>query len=57
MDKRAKKKLEVLRQRIQHLRQQLAGAKKQPDEPGEVERLEKEIAALTADVTKLKSAK
>ena len=57
MDKRSKKKLEVVRHRIQHLRQQLAGAKKQPDEPGEVERLEQEIASLEAEVAKLKIAK
>jgi hypothetical protein len=57
MDKRSKKKLEVLRNRIQKLRQQLAGAKKQPDEPGEVERLEHEIASLEAEAAKLKAAK
>mgnify|MGYP003573604055 CR=1 FL=1 len=57
MDKRSKKKLEVARQHIQQLRQRLAGAKKQPDEPGEVERLEQEIASLEAEVAKLKSAK
>jgi hypothetical protein len=56
MDKRAKKKMEVLRQRIQKLRQQLVGAKKQPDEPGEAERLEQEIASLDAEVQKLKAS-
>jgi hypothetical protein len=55
MDKRAKKKLTVLNQRIQKLRQQLVEAKKQPDEPGEAERLEKEIAALQAECEQLKS--
>ena len=33
MDKKAKKKIEVLRQRITKLRQQLAGAKQQLDDP------------------------
>lgn len=56
MDKRIKKKLETARQRLQKLRQRLAGAKKQPDEPGEVERLEQEIAALEAQVEKLKAS-
>jgi hypothetical protein len=57
MDKRSKKKLEVLRNRIQKLRQQLSGAKKQPDEPGEAERLAAEIASLEAEAAKLKSEK
>ena len=36
MDKKMKKKSHVLQQRIQALRQQLAGAKKQMDDPGEL---------------------
>ena len=56
MDKRVKKKLEVVHQRLQQLRQKLAGAKKQDDEPGEVERLRKEIAALEAEVEKWKAS-
>lgn len=57
MDKRSKKKLETIRNRIQKLRQQLAGAKKQPDEPGEAERLAEEIASLQAEAEKLKAEK
>jgi hypothetical protein len=56
MDKRIKKKVDVLHQRIQQLRQRLAGAKKQPDEPGEAERLEREIASLEAEIDKLKTS-
>ena len=56
MDKRAKKKLEMVHQRLQQLRQKLAGAKKQDDEPGEVERLQKEIATLEAEAEKLKAS-
>jgi len=56
MDKKIKKKLATARERIQKLRQRLAGAKKQQDEPGEVERLEQEIAALEAEVEKLKAS-
>ena len=33
LDKKAKKRLEVLRQRLQKLQQQLVGAKQQEDEP------------------------
>ena len=56
MDKRDKKRLETIHQRIQQLRQQLSGAKKQDDEPGEVQRLEAEIAALEAEAKKLRDA-
>jgi hypothetical protein len=34
VDKKAKKRIDVLHQKLQKLRQQLAGAKQQPDEPG-----------------------
>ena len=49
MDKKAKKKLEVIRQKLQQLRKQLAGAKQQDDEPGEVAALEAQIAKLEAE--------
>jgi hypothetical protein len=54
MDKKAQKKTEVLRQRLQKLRQQLAGAKKQMDDPDEVTRLEKDVAGAEAELAKLK---
>ncbi len=54
MDKKAKKKLDILNQRLQLVRQQLAGARKQNDTPGEVERLEREVATLVADIKTLK---
>jgi uncharacterized coiled-coil DUF342 family protein len=56
MDKKAKKKLDAIHQHLQTLRQQLAGVKKQPDEPGEIERLRKEIAKLEAEAAKLKAS-
>ncbi len=55
MDGKAKKRIEVIKQKLQMLRQKLAGAKKQDDEPGEVRNLEKEIAALEAEATKLRA--
>ena len=55
MDKKAKKRLDVLHQRLQQLRQKLAGARKQDDEPGEVKRLEAEIAACEAEANKLRA--
>lgn len=56
MDKKSKKKLEQLNQRLQLLRRQLAGASKQNDTPGEVERLTREIATLDEEVRQLKGA-
>ena len=48
MDGKAKKRLEVIKQKLHLLQQKLAGAKRQDDEPGEVRNLEQEIAALQA---------
>ncbi len=56
MDKKSKKKLDKLNEKLQRLRQQLAGARKQDDEPGEIQRLENEIAAAEGEVEKLKSS-
>ena len=55
MDGRDKKRLEVIKQKLQLLRQKLAGAKRQDDEPGEVKKLEQEIATLEAEATKLRT--
>lgn len=56
MDKKIKKKLDVLNQKVQKLKQQLAGAKQQPDEPGEVERLESQLAAAQSEIAKLRAS-
>ena len=56
MDKKAQKKVDQLQQRLQKLRSQLSGAKKQNDEPGEVERLTREIADCEAEVKKLRES-
>jgi len=56
MDKRIKKKLDTVNQRLQLLRQALAGAKRQRDEAGEVERLTRQIAELEAEAQKLKTS-
>ncbi|MFM8379258.1 MAG: hypothetical protein ACKOB1_08030 [Planctomycetia bacterium] len=56
MDKKDKKRIEVLQQKIAKLQQQLAGAKKQPDDPADIPRLEKELAAAHAELSKLKHA-
>jgi phage shock protein A len=56
MDKKAKKKIQTLNQRIQKLHQQLAGARQQADDPGELKALERQIADAEADVAKLKES-
>ena len=56
MDKKEKKRMEVLQQKIAKLQQQLAGAKKQPDDPADIPRFEKELAAAQAELSALKKA-
>jgi hypothetical protein len=54
MDKRDKKRSEVLKQKLAKLKQLLAAAKQQQDEPDEVRNLEKQIADATAELSKIK---
>ena len=56
MDKKIKKKIDVLQQRLQKLRRQLAGAKKQADDPDEPGRLQSQIATMEAEVAELKAS-
>ncbi len=53
MDKKRKKQLQVVHQKLSALRQRLAGAKKQCDDPAEVQKLEQEIAQLEERARKL----
>jgi DNA-binding FrmR family transcriptional regulator len=55
MDKKVKKKTHVLQQRIQTLRQQLAGARKQMDDPAELRSIEQQLAAAEAELAKVKN--
>jgi len=54
MDKKTKKKIQTLNQRIQKLRAQLAGTRKQMVEPGARKGLEDQLAAAEAELAKLK---
>ena len=56
VDKKAKKKIQTLNQRIQKLRQQLAGARKQVDDQDELAALEKQIADAEAEATRLRES-
>ncbi len=54
MDKKAKKRIEVLRKKKADLTQRLAGAKQQLDDPSEVRDYEQQIAAIDDELAKLK---
>ena len=54
MDKKIKKKAHVLRQRIQSLQQQLAGARKQMDDQGALKSIQQQLAAAEAELAKIK---
>ncbi|MEM9351806.1 MAG: hypothetical protein AAGA92_02245 [Planctomycetota bacterium] len=56
MDKKAKKRVEVLRKKVAQLQQQLAGAKEQPDDPEEPKRLQDAIDAAKAEMAELKAS-
>lgn len=56
MDKKAKKRSEVLRKKLVDLQQRLSGAKQQMDDPNEVRQLEAEIAAAMEEISRLKAS-
>ena len=56
MDKKAKKRIEMLRKKIGELQPRLAGAKQQMDDPREVKQLEEQIAAAKEEIEKLKAS-
>jgi DNA-binding FrmR family transcriptional regulator len=55
MDKKIKKKIDTLQQRIQKLRQQIAGTKKQMDDPADLKNLERQLAAAEEELAKIKT--
>ncbi len=56
MDKKAKKRIEVLRKKLKNCEMQLNGAKQQEDEPGEIEKKEAEIKSIVEEIDKLKKS-
>ncbi len=54
LNRKQKKQLDVARKKINNLRQQLAGAKAQPDDPADVPRLEDEIEQTLELIRSLK---
>jgi hypothetical protein len=57
VNKKAKKRLEVINKKLQVLRPSLAGSKAQADDPAELKELEDQIAKLEAEAVDLKGAK
>jgi hypothetical protein len=55
VDKRDKKRVDVLNLKLQKLRQQLSGARRQMDDAEEVARLERQVTEVEAELQKLKS--
>ena len=55
MDKKAKKRIDLLNKKVNDVQQRLAGARKQMDDPSEVQQLEKELAAAKQELEKLKT--
>jgi hypothetical protein len=53
MDKKIKKRIDVLRGNLQRLRQQLSGAQQQQDDLEESQSLKKQIAAVEAELQSL----
>lgn len=56
MDKKAKKRIEVLRKKIAQLQQLLAAAKQQPDDPDEPRRLQADLDKAQEELHKLKDS-
>lgn len=56
MDKKAKKRIEILRKKQETLQKQISGAKKQLDDPEELRRFEAELAAVLREIQELQSS-
>lgn len=53
LNKKQKKQLQVARDKLNKLRVLLSNAKKQPDDPAEIPRFEKEIADVEREIEKI----
>ncbi len=53
MDKKSQKRLQILKDRLRSAQQRLIGAKRQPDDLNELEQVQREVAAIQAEVRQL----
>ena len=56
MDKKAKKRLDVINKKLQTLRVQLSGSKQQADDLDEIRQLEDQIGRLESEAAELKAS-
>jgi hypothetical protein len=54
MDKKSKKRLEILRQKVEKTQKLLAAALAQTDDPEEVELLQRQLAEYQAEISEIK---
>ena len=54
LDKKDKKKLQAYNTQLQHKKQQLAGEKRQPDDPAAIVQIKKEITELEEKIQQIK---
>ena len=55
MNRKDKKRLDIIRKKLQTLKQQLSGIKQQNDEPGEMERIQQQIDQFEEEAATLKA--
>ena len=57
LDKKQKKRIEVINKKLTTLRPRIAGARQQCDDPDELKQLEDELAALEAEAKEIRASK
>ncbi|KAA1261702.1 hypothetical protein LF1_42570 [Rubripirellula obstinata] len=57
MDKKAKKRLDIINKKLQTLRPRLAGSREQADDPSELKELEDQIKNLETEAAEIKASK
>ena len=57
MDKKQKKRLDVINKKLTNQRQQLSGSREQADDLGELKELEDTISKLEAEAAEIKASK
>ena len=56
LNKKQKKQIDALKNKMQKAQQLLTAARNQPDDPADVPRLEKEVASYQAEIDKIRNA-
>ena len=56
LNKKQKKQIDALKNKMQKAQQLLTAARNQPDDPADVPRLEQEVAGYQAEIDKIRNA-